>query len=224
MEEAFADRQEAGRALAARLAATGPGAGIDWRHAVVLALPRGGVPVAVEVAAALGAELDVLIVRKLGAPSQPELGLGALAEGGEPLFDAELVRVVGVTRADLAAVVAGERHELARRVAVYRGGQRRAGVAGRDAVLVDDGLATGGTARAGLRALRAQGARRVVLAAPVAPPDTVRSLRGEADDVVVLRTPSPFHAVGAWYRSFPQLADDEVVALLAAARGDPAPG
>lgn len=221
MEEAFADRRQAGRALAGLLA------GMDrhaWHDPLVLGLPRGGVPVAFEVAATLGAVLDVLVVRKLGAPSQPELGLGALAEGGGPLVDAELVRALGVSSADLDDVVARERRELARRVAVYRGGRARARVAGRDVVLVDDGLATGGTARAGLRALRAQGARRVVLAAPVAPPDTVRSLRAEADDVVVVRTPAPFRAVGAWYRSFAQLADDEVVALLAAARGDPPPG
>lgn len=210
-DKPFADRSEAGRLLAGQVALLSPS------RPIVLALPRGGVPVAAEVAAALGAELDVIVARKLGAPSQPELGLGALAEGGEPWLDPRLLAELGLRREDMGAVIAAERAELARRVRAYRGERPLPQLAGRDVVLVDDGLATGGTARAALRALRLAGVRRVILAVPVAAPQALQALAAEADDLVVLRTPTNFRAVGRWYRRFPQLDDTTVIALLAAA-------
>jgi putative phosphoribosyl transferase len=213
----FADRVEAGRVLGVRLATLG----LD--DPVVLALPRGGVPVATEVARALDAPLDVYVARKIGAPGRPELGLGALAEDGEPVFDEILLEALGLRPADLARTVAREREELRRRVAVYRGDRPLEQVKGREVVLVDDGLATGGTARAALKALRGLGPSRLVLAVPVAPPDTVHALRHLADDTVVILTPAHFGAVGAWYRRFEQLDDAEVLTALAAAR-DPDPG
>lgn len=212
-EQPFADRQEAGRALVARLMS------MHLTHPIVLALPRGGVPVGAEVAAGLGAELDVFVARKIGVPFQPELGVGAIAEGGEPVLDEPLISAVGLSRDDLRAAIAAEHLELSRRVRTYRGGRVLPDLTHRDVVLVDDGLATGGTARAALRALRTGGVRRTVLAVPVAPPETVDALSPEADEVVAVLTPPRFGAVGRWYRRFPQLDDAAVVALLAAARG-----
>jgi putative phosphoribosyl transferase len=196
----------------------------------VFALPRGGVPVAAGVARALGATLDALIVRKIGHPTAPELGLGAIAEDGiggaaEPYFDEEMLATVGLTEADLAEVVAAERAELARRVAVYGRrppGTRQRDLAGELVVVVDDGLATGVTARAALRAVRARGAARTVLAVPVAAPAAAEAIKKETDEVVTLVTPRRFRSVGEWYADFGQLTDADVLTILSSG-GTPAP-
>lgn len=223
----FPDRRAAGRALAAALRRrfTGPDGRLRLDRPLVLALPRGGVAVACAVARDLAAPLDVLVTRKIGYPRQPELGVGAVAEGGEPVYDEILLRQLGIGKQELAGVVARERAELARRVAVYRGGRPPPDVRGRCVVLVDDGIATGVTARSALRALRDAGAARTVLAAPVASAASVAALRAEASDVVVLAMPRGFRAVGEWYASFNQLTDADVLDLLdqaaaAAARRD----
>jgi putative phosphoribosyl transferase len=204
----FRDRGEAGRLLGARLAS------LRGERPVVVGLPRGGVPVAFEVARALGAPLDVIVVRKLGVPSQPELGLGAIGEDGVRVLNDEVVRLAGVSGADIAAVEARERRELERRARLYRGDRSMVPLAGRTVIVVDDGIATGGTARAALEVARAHGAHRVVLAVPVAARESVVELSAVADDVVALETPWPFYAVGQWYVEFSQTSDDEVVRLL----------
>ncbi|GAA0431631.1 phosphoribosyltransferase [Acrocarpospora corrugata] len=211
------DRAEAGELLAEALV------GLRLPDPVVLALPRGGVPVAVPIGAALGAPVDVLVTRKIGHPGQPELGLGAIAEGGEPVFDAAMLEHVGLEPDDLAVVVERERRELARRVQVYRGGRELPPLAGRDVIVVDDGLATGGTARAALRAvrgrMRTQAGGMVILAVPVAAGETARALAEEADEVVVLAVPAHFRAVGQHYMAFDQLTDADVLALLSGSAG-----
>jgi len=209
----FLDRTDAGRRLAERVGR------LRLVDPLVLALPRGGVPVAFEVAQALGAPLDVLVVRKIGAPSQPELGVGAIAEGSEPVFDDRLLRHVGLDRETVGPFLAAERVELGRRVARYRGERPLPDVRGRSVVLVDDGLATGGTATAALRALRARGAGRLVLAVPVAAVPSAQRLGDEADDVVVVSAPASLMGVGEWYGDFTQTSDEEVLRLLAQARG-----
>lgn len=204
----FADRRDAGRQLAEKLT------GYADEDAVVLALPRGGVPVAAEVAAALDAQLDVIVARKVGAPGRPELGVGAIAEGGEPTFDAQTMQMLGLEPADLDDTVAAEREELQRRVSHYRGDRALPDLQGRTVLVVDDGLATGVTARAALQALRAHDPGRLVLAVPVAASQTVQRIAGEADDVVVVLIPEHFAAVGQWYRDFGQTSDQEVMDLL----------
>lgn len=205
----FNDRVQAGRLLAQRLGHLGP-------DVVVLGLPRGGMPVAAEVAAALRAPLDVIVVRKLGVPHQPEFAMGAIGEGGVVVLNDDVLNAAGVTRDELAVVERAERAELERRIVRFRGGRSRVDLTGKVALLVDDGIATGATARAACKVARALGARRVVLATPVAPADTVRELGDAADEVVCLVTPEHFRAVGQWYRDFTQTPDEVVVALLAA--------
>ncbi|WP_283132767.1 phosphoribosyltransferase [Rhizohabitans arisaemae] len=210
----FRDRAEAGMLLAERVRAMRP------KNPLVLALPRGGVAVAAEVARALDAPLDILATRKVGCPGRPELGVGAVAEGGEPVYDPDLLGLIGLDPDDLANTVARERREIIRQVDLYRDGRPSPDPAGHDVVLVDDGLATGVTARAALRALRDMrpGPRRLILAVPVAAPDSLGALGGEADEIVALATPVDFHAVALWYERFDQVEDAEVLALLRGSR------
>lgn len=203
----FTDRRDAGRRLARRLA------GLRG-DVVVLALPRGGVPVAFEVARALRAPLDVLMVRKLGLPCQPELALGAIGDGGVRVLNREVVHMARLTGEEIAAVEETERAELRRRAERFRGGGSPVPLSGRTALIVDDGVATGSTARAACQVARAQGAARVVFAAPVGEPDALIALGDDADEVVWLEAPSWFHAVGQWYRDFRQTSDQEVTELL----------
>lgn len=205
----FRNRTEAGRQLAERVAE------LDLVDPVVLALPRGGVPVAHEVAVALGAPLDVLVARKVGAPGQPELGVGAIAEGGARVSDPMTRRALGMGRERFDELASAEEAELARRVERYRGGRPLPPLEGRSVVVVDDGVATGVTARAALAAVRARRPARVVLAVPVAAPETVASLRREGYEVVALLEPADLVAVGRWYRDFSQTTDAEVIDLLA---------
>lgn len=207
----FSDRTAAGRLLAddvARLSLTRP---------VVLGLPRGGVPVAAEVARILGAPLDVIVVRKLGVPFQPEVAFGAIGEGGVRLVNDATVRAARLGERDCARVEEAEREELRRRLARYRRGRERTALTGRAVVIVDDGIATGSTASVACEVARRQGAAQVVLAVPVAAPQALRRLRHEADAVVCLSAPPHFSAVGQWYEDFSQVGDEEVSALLAAA-------
>lgn len=235
----FRDRAEAGARLGVRLrevlafhsdnerpvesSAHGARPVLGRLPTVVLALPRGGVPVAAEVARLLRAPLGIVLVRKIGHPQAPELGLGAIAEDGaggaaEPFFDEEMLARVRLDPGDLADVVARERAELARRAAAYapvRAAHGVAGLAGKRVIVVDDGLATGVTARAALRSLRARGARRAILAVPVAAPEAVHALQSETGEVVTLVTTRRFNSVGEWYADFGQLTDADVLSVLA---------
>ena len=205
----FLDRHDAGRRLAAALSGRAP------TDAVVLALPRGGVPVAHEIARVLRAPLDILAVRKLGAPGNPEFGVGAIAEGDVVVVHEEVARRVGLVGATLEEAIRRERAELDRRVARYRGGRLAVPLAGATAVLVDDGVATGLTEIAAVRAARERGASRVIVAVPVGARDSITILRSEADQVVCLVEARRLIGVGRWYDDFRALSDEEVLALLA---------
>jgi putative phosphoribosyl transferase len=204
----FSDRVQAGQRLAERLSA------LRGEDAVVVALPRGGVPVGFEVARTLGAPLDVILVRKLGVPFQPELGMGAIGEGDVRVVNEDVIRRTHVSDTELDEVQRQERTELERRAQRFRGDRPRLSVAGRTAIVVDDGIATGSTARAACQVARAQGAARVVLAVPVAPPDAIAALRSDADEVIAVETPRWFVAIGQCYADFAQTSDAEVVDLL----------
>ena len=211
MNKSFTNRTEAGRALAQRLSRMALPAPI-----VVLALPRGGVPIGVEVARVLKAPLDLLLVRKIGAPWQRELAVAAVVDGQPPdiVLDRETMAMTGVNQAYVDAEAKSELAEIERRRGVYLRGRAPIGVEGATAIVVDDGIATGTTVRAALKALRRRHPARLVLAVPVAPSDTLAELRSEVDDVVCLAEPFPFHAIGLHYVDFHQVSDDEVLAAL----------
>ncbi|MFD0773790.1 phosphoribosyltransferase [Streptomonospora algeriensis] len=204
----FTDRSEAGRRLAERVRPQVSG------DAVVLALPRGGVPVGAELARLLHIPLDVVVVRKLGVPGRAEVGVGAIAEDGKVCYDDRALARMQLSRRDLDGTVAAERNELSRRLELYRHGRPAPDLRGRDVIVVDDGVATGGTARAVLRMVRRQGPAQLLLAVPVAAQAALDALSEEADRIVVLTVPDNFRAVGEWYRDFGQLSDAEVTALI----------
>lgn len=206
----FANRTQAGRRLAERLAPLG------LTGAIVYALPRGGVPVAFEIAQALNAPLDLALVRKIGAPGQPELALAAVVDGDRPhvVVNEEIQRLTGATAAYLEREGGRALAEIERRRHLYLGHRARPDPQGRTAIVVDDGLATGATARAAIQALRSQGASRLVLAVPVAPGETAAILRGEVDDLICLAEPDDFRGVGSFYADFHQLTDGEVLGIL----------
>ena len=207
----FPDRRTAGRLLAQALihhAGTNP---------IVLGLPRGGVPVADEVARILGGTLDVWVVRKIGAPMQPELGMGAISEGPAVVLDRRLVGMLGVGTPQLLGIARREMAEVRRRVERFRGNRPAPELRGRTVILVDDGIATGGTMHAAIRAVKKRGAARLVVAVPVAPPETVAALRRDVDEVVCLHEPADLFAIGLWYEDFRQVADESVTRILARA-------
>lgn len=209
----FADRKAAGRALAQALAHLR-----EVPDVVVLALPRGGVPVAYEIAERLGAPLDVYVVRKLGVPGQPEYAMGAIASGGGRVVNEEVVDALGIDPAAIDAIAEKESREILRREQAYRGNRTPLDVAGKTVIVVDDGMATGSTMLAGVRALRQLHPARIILAVPHAPPDTCATLSREVDELVCLEMPEPYLAVGRWYGEFPQIEDAEVTDLLERAR------
>jgi predicted phosphoribosyltransferase len=206
----FRNRLEAGRLLAAKLTAYA-----NRPDVIVLALPRGGVPVAYEVARALDAPLDVFLVRKLGVPGREEYALGAIATGGVRVINQDVVQALHIPQHLIDAIATREQQELQRRERAYRGDRPPPDVRGRTVILVDDGLATGATMLAAVRALRQEGAGRIVVAVPIASPETCDLLSKEVDDIVCAVTPEPFYAVGLWYEDFSQTTDDEVRELLA---------
>jgi putative phosphoribosyl transferase len=214
---AFLDRRDAGRQLAAQLL------GLAQERPIIVALARGGVPVAVEVARALHAPLDVLAVRKLGAPRNPEMGLGAVAEDGSTVLNTAIAREVGITQAQLDRILEREKKELRRAVERFRRGRAPLDVSGRTVVIVDDGLATGATDLVAVRALRGRDAGRVVVAVPVGSPEAVAALDEEVDAIVCLKIPRHLLGVGRWYRDFSPVSDEQVLALLAEA-ADPSVG
>jgi putative phosphoribosyl transferase len=214
----FRDRHDAGEVLAASLRHYRP------TSPLVLALPRGGVPVAYEVAESLDAELDVWVVRKLGVPGHEELAMGAIAPGGVMLIDRELVGYLGITDQQIRTVADRELRELDRRERAYREGRTPPDVSGRTVLLIDDGLATGSSMRVAVSSLRAGSPAKIVVAVPIGPPDTCEAMRAVADEVVCARTPEPFHGVGLWYENFDQTTDDEVRDLLAQAATERAAG
>lgn len=216
MTRPFRDRAEAGQALAARLGASYA----ECTDVLVLALPRGGVPVAFEVARVLAAPLDVYLVRKLGVPGHEELAMGAIASGGVRVLNEDVVRGLDIPDTTIDAVALVEQGELDRRERAYRDDRPAPAVAGRTVIVVDDGLATGATMRAAVAALRQQAPRRVVVAVPVAAPATYAEFRAEVDEVVCVITPEPFRAVGLWYENFAPTTDEEIHDLLARARYD----
>lgn len=210
MQSRFRDRREAGRLLAARLTAYA-----NRPDVLVLALPRGGVPVAYEVARALGAPLDVFLVRKLGVPGQEELAMGAVATGGVRAINNQIVHALRIPDHMIDMVAAKEQEELARRERLYRGDRPPPDVRGRTVILVDDGLATGASMHAAITALRQHQPARIVVAVPTAAPETCEALRAQVDDVICAITPEPFYSVGLWYGDFSQTTDEEVKDLLA---------
>jgi predicted phosphoribosyltransferase len=205
----FQDRRDAGQQLARKLTAYADDADVQ-----VLALPRGGVPVAYEVALALHAPLDVFLVRKLGVPGQVELAMGAIASGGVRILNEDVVEALGIPEDVIDAVAAEEQQELARRECLYRGHKPPLDLRGRTVILIDDGLATGSTMRAAVAAVRQQHPARIVVAVPVAAPSTYEEFQAEVDEIVCVFTPEPFHAVGLWYESFSQTTDEEIQDLL----------
>jgi putative phosphoribosyl transferase len=205
----FRDRTEAGQVLAARLTEYG-----DRADVLVLALPRGGVPVAYEVARALHVPLDIFLVRKLGVPGHEELAMGAIASGGVRVLNEDVVRELRISPETIASVAAGEQRELERRERSYRGERPMFDVRGRTVLLIDDGLATGSTMRAAIAALRRKGPARIVVAVPVGSSETCAEFQDEADETVCARTPEPFYAVGRWYEDFTQTTDEEVHDLM----------
>jgi predicted phosphoribosyltransferase len=212
MPRRFRNRREAGRLLAAKLAAYA-----NRPDVLVLALPRGGVPVAYEVARALGAPLDVFLVRKLGVPGQEELAMGAVASGGVRVINGPVVRALRIPPELIDAVAAREQEEIARQERLYRGDRPPPDIRGRTVILVDDGLATGATMLAAVKALRQQQPSRIIVAVPIASRETCEQLQSEVDDIVCAMTAEPFYAVGLWYQDFSQTSDDEVRDLLRAA-------
>ena len=206
----FKDRSDAGRKLAAALAQ------YKDQQPVVLALPRGGVPVAAEVAAALNAPLDLILVRKIGVPIQPELAMGAVVDGGAAIIvrNEDIIQLAGIDEAKFKAICDSELAEIERRRRRYLGSRERVEVSGRTAIVIDDGVATGATTRAALRATRMRNPKRLVLAVPVAPTENLAELRSEADEVICLEDHEFFVAIGAYYVAFDQVADEEVVSLL----------
>jgi predicted phosphoribosyltransferase len=210
----FRDRRDAGRQLASKLAS------YSEPNSVVLALPRGGVPVGYEVARALEAPLDIFLVRKLGAPGHEELAMGAVATGGVSVLNEDVVDALGIPQSIIERVAVREIEELNRRERLYRGRRPAPDIPGRAVIVVDDGLATGATMRAAIQALRLQQPARVVVAVPIASPEICEALRSEADDVVCAMTAEPFVAVGNWYEDFTQTTDDEVQRLLTSVNRD----
>ncbi|MBI4474951.1 MAG: phosphoribosyltransferase [Acidobacteria bacterium] len=205
----FADRADAGRILASKLTAYK-----GRPDVVIFALPRGGIPVAYEIGKAIGAPIDVFVVRKLGVPGQEELAMGAIATGDIRIINYEVVNQLGITQEAIDAVTDQQREELRRREQLYRGGRPQREVRGQSVILVDDGIATGSTMRAAIAALRQLGPARIVVAVPVAAPETCQQIGGEVDEIICAATPEPLFSIGQWYKRFEQTTDDEVRDLL----------